>query len=160
MSIWADILGTVSGGGVFGLAGAIAKGWLEIKQHRARMEEKRLDAEIQREVLKLQTDKATIEGEALAFAKSQDGASGGVESSTALASLAKTPGQTWFVFALEGLRSGTRPLLTWGAHLMAFVIFFHLPEEMRREVLMNVFAMASTYGGWWFGTRQAFRFNK
>lgn len=160
MSFLADLLGTAAGGGVFGLAGAIAKGWLEIKQQRARMEEKRLDAEIQRDILKLQTDKATIEGEAVAFARSQDAAAPSTEVTSALAGIASTTAQTWFVLLLEGLRSGTRPLLTWAAHCMAFIIFFHLSEEMRRDVLMQVFAMASTYGGWWFGTRQVFRFNK
>lgn len=157
---WMDVLGVASGGGLFGLVGAVAKGWLELKQAKVRIEERKAEAEIQRELIKLQTDKATIEGEAKAFAGSQAAAAGEGEGIAALSAIATTPAQRWLVLISGALRFGTRSLLTWFAHLIAFIVFFTLDAEMKRLVLLQVFAMASTYGGWWFGSRQVFRFNK
>lgn len=155
-----DILGVATGGGIFGIIGAVAKGLLEIKQQKAKLEEKKIDNEHQLALVKLEIDKGTILAESAAFNASQDSAKSEADSFEGISALAQTPLQRWLVLGAAVLRYATRSLLTWGSHLMAFVVFFTLTADMQQAVLLQLFAMASTYGGWWFGSRQVFRFNK
>lgn len=156
----ADILGVASGGGLFGILGAVAKGFLELKQQKARLEEKKLDQAHQLAVAKLEIDKGTILAESVAFKSSQESSKAEADSFAEIAKLAQTPLQRLLVLWAAVTRYSTRTALTWGAHAMAFAVYFTLPADMKQMVLMSVFAMASTYGGWWFGSRAVFRFNK
>jgi hypothetical protein len=155
-----DILGVASGGGIFGILGSIAKGVLELKQRASLREDKKLDQAHELALVKLKIDQGTIEGETKAFTSSQESGAADNDSLTAVASLAQTPFQRGVLVWVAAARYSTRTVLTWGSHLLAAGVFFTLDAEMQKMVLMSVFAMASTYGGWWFGSRAVFRFAK
>ncbi len=157
---WLEIIaGSVSGGGVLGLLGALGKGWLEIKQARARMEERRLEAEIQRDLMKLQIDRSTVENEGRAFTAAQESSKEDGLDDVAWKKV-RTPGQIWLLLLAEVFRSVTRPALTWATLGVAVFVFSTGDLETRGLITAGLAAMPGTALGFWFGSRPVFRFNK
>lgn len=157
---WLEIIvGSVSGGGVLGILGAIGKGWLEIKQAKARMEERRLEAEIQRDLLKLQIDHSTIENEGKAFVAAQESAKEDAIDDDAWKRV-KTPSQIWLLLLAEVFRSVTRPALTWATLGVAVYVFIVGDQQTKALITAGLSAMPGTALGFWFGSRPVFRFNK
>jgi hypothetical protein len=146
------IAGSLSGGGVLGFLGALGKGWLEIKQARVRIEERKAEAEIQRELVKLKTEQGVMENEAKAFAAAQVASQDDDISDEAWKKV-RTPGQVWILLIAEVFRSVTRPALTWATLAVAVLIFFKGDYQTRILIVAGLAAMPGTALGFWFGAR-------
>jgi hypothetical protein len=134
-------------GGVLGIIGAGVSGWLKIKGMKAQ-------AEIEREMVKLQIDKGTIEADSADFQASQKAAQSESEGLIALAQAAKSRGQSWALILLHIYKGSVRPSLAYGANIAAIIIYFQMPGEFQETILQQIFTLAFAYGGWYIGQRE------
>lgn len=157
---WLELLlGSATGGGLLGFIGALGKGWLEIKQERVRIEGRKAEAEIQRELIKLNIDKTTIENEGAAFNKALEASKEDAVSDEAWKKV-RTPSQVWLLLIVDCLRSGTRPMLTWATLGVAVFLFITGDVQTKALIAAGLSAMPGTALGFWFGSRPVFRFSK
>tara|TARA_R110000824_G_scaffold128020_2_gene288712 strand:+ start:411 stop:875 length:465 start_codon:yes stop_codon:yes gene_type:complete len=143
---WLESLANAGTGGLLGIFGSAVSGWMKLKGMKVK-------AEIDREMLKLQIDKGTIEADSKDFQASQKSAQ--VESD-ALISVAQLAEKSWqkglliwhFVF-----KGSVRPMLALGVHVLAGILYFQMPEQYQDIILQQIFTIAFAYGGWYFGQR-------
>ena len=143
---WTTLLSAGPVGGLVGGLLSLGNGWLSIRKIKA-------EAEIRRDLLKLETDKATIEGANRVFEESQRVAASELRSVEAVAPLATSGWSRGLLVLLCAYRAQLRPTLTVIAHGLALWAFFQVPSAVLQQLALSLFTMAFTYGGWWFGNQ-------
>jgi len=133
-------------GGILGIAGAAVSGWLKIKGMKAQ-------AEIEREMVKLQIDKGTIAADSADFQASQKAAQHESDALVSVASIAEKPWQKGLLIWHFVFKGSVRPLLAVGVHILAGILYFRMPEQYQDVILQQIFTIAFAYGGWYFGQR-------
>lgn len=139
-----DLLFNAAGGGVFGSLLHLATSAFETWQLKKR-------AEV--EVMVMNAKVAAAEKEAAwnAFAKSQDAAGDNDLNVPPTVS----PLMANVLVAVEALRRGTRPLLTWALLFVLIYVFAVSPQAARESMLGEITFGAFTGLFWWFGSRYA-----
>ena len=142
---WLELLGNAGTGGLLGIGGSLATGWMKIKGLKAQ-------AEIDIKKAELGLDKTTIEADAKDFQASQNTAA---EEHKGLIALAKesTPGQKWILVLLHAFKGSVRPSLAYSIHIIAGIAYFSFSDEHQTMILGQIFTMAFAYGGWYYGQR-------
>ena len=143
---WLDLLGNAASGGIVGLLGGLGTGWLKL---RATRDKYTYDLEM----LELQIDKGTLEADSLAFQASHDSAQEEDKATGAIAVLAKESWWGWMVIWVHVFKTSVRPSLAVGAHALVAVAFYNAVPEVQAEMTKQIFAMATLYGGWYYGQR-------
>ena len=143
---WISALTNAGTGGILGIIGSGVSGWLKIKGMKAK-------AEIDREMLKLQIDKGTIEADSADFQASQKAAQHESDSLIAVSSIAEKPWQKGLLILHFIYKGSVRPTLAIGVHILAAVLYFQMPAEYQDIILQQIFTIAFAYGGWYFGQR-------
>ena len=143
---WLQALTNAGTGGILGIAGSIASGWMKIKGMKAQ-------AEIERELLKLQIDKGTVEADSADFQASQKAAQKESDALISISQIAYKPWQRGLLVLHFVFKGSVRPTLALGAHVIAAVLYFKMPEEYQNIILNQIFTIAFAYGGWYFGQR-------
>ena len=95
---WIQALTNAGTGGILGIAGSVASGWLKIRGLKAQ-------AEIEREMVKLQIDKGTIEADSADFQASQKAAQKESDALISISQIADKPWQRGLLvapYAIEG----------------------------------------------------------
>ena len=147
MSFISEILGNVASGGLLGLFGSLATGWMELKKFDRETVRIRDQHEHEQGMAKLGADVAMEAGKAAAFTASQ---------TSAAADSAASGVAPW----AATLRAATRPLLTWLLVAIAAVIAIYAPAEQQARAASELVGLAGMAVGWWFGSRATLRFTK
>jgi hypothetical protein len=137
MNAFLSILGGLGSGGLLGLLGSLATGWLELK--RAAQANAHELAMIQ-----ARSAAAREAADGAAFAASQQSAS----------SDAAVGAASWAVT----LRVATRPGLTW--LLVAAAVVLSWRAGSASDLPLRVLFLAEMAVGWWFGSRSTFSAKK
>lgn len=128
---WASLLGNVASGGVLGLVGQLATGWLHIKEKaQANAHELAL--------IEAQKGLATEQASAAAFAASQSAEAATAGNVSPWAANIKT---LW------------RPALTLLLLVLTTGIYFSAAPEVRAEISGDVVTATTACIFWWFGSR-------
>lgn len=143
---WLSALTNAGTGGIIGILGAGVSGWLKIKGMRAK-------AEIDREMMKLQIDKGTIEADSADFQASQKAAQHEADSLIAVSKIAEKAWHKTLLILHFIYKGSVRPTLAIGVHILAGVLYFQMPAEYQDIILQQIFTIAFAYGGWYFGQR-------
>jgi hypothetical protein len=143
---WVQALTNAGTGGILGIVGSVASGWLKIKGMKAQ-------AEIEREMVKLQIDKGTIEADSADFQASQKAAQHESDALISVANIAESPWQKGLLIWHFVFKGSVRPLLAVGVHMLAGILYFQMPEQYQDIILQQIFTIAFAYGGWYFGQR-------
>lgn len=172
------LLGSATGGGLFGIVGT----WLKGREERAKMKlefdhEQAMAAQRQEE-LRLEADLALQQTEAefagkQAIAETEAEASMDVAASQLRAASYKHDRATYGGGIIDGVRGAMRPLITVYLLIVVTVIAFQMlgiddlfataPDEARavvKQVVQDVVFLAVTAVTWWFGTRPNSRARK
>jgi len=143
---WIQALTNAGTGGILGIVGSVASGWMKLKGLK-------VQAEIDREMLKLQIDKGTIEADSADFQASQKSAQAEGDALISVAHIAEKPWHKGLLIWHFVLKGSVRPILALGAHVLAGILYFQMPEEYQNIILNQIFTIAFAYGGWYFGQR-------
>tara|TARA_R100001463_G_scaffold133888_1_gene195635 strand:- start:930 stop:1394 length:465 start_codon:yes stop_codon:yes gene_type:complete len=143
---WVQALTNAGTGGILGIVGSVASGWMKLKGMKVK-------AEIDREMLKLQIDKGTIEADSADFQASQKSAQVEGDALISVAQIAEKPWQKGLLIWHFVFKGSVRPMLALGAHVLAGILYFQMPEEYQNIILNQIFTIAFAYGGWYFGQR-------
>jgi hypothetical protein len=143
---WLSSLTNAGTGGIIGILGSGISAYFKIKGMKAK-------AEIDREMMKLQIDKGTIEADSADFRASQEAARHESDSLIAVASVAQKSWQKGLLILHFVYKGSVRPTLAIGVHILAAVLYFQMPEQYQDIILQQIFTIAFAYGGWYFGMR-------
>lgn len=141
-----DVLTSSASGGLLGIVGSIGGGWIKLKQ-------KKLENEQSVAMAELDIKKGELMADSADFRASQEAARAENDATGDLSEVAQSAGQRWFLLISSGYRSSVRPNLAYAAHILAGLAFYYADSETRSVMINQVFAMASLYGGWYFGQR-------
>lgn len=128
-----DVLFTAGGGGIFGSLTSLCTSWV---QHRQKLEEMRLTAELAEKSEAWKAFTASLSSDA---------------------GLEKLPENTWsfianFYVFVEGFRRFTRPGLTWALPILLYTAPLFIPNLS--EAQWNSLSFGTwTAIFWWFGSR-------
>lgn len=179
LEILGTIFGSIFSGGATGLIGAAAQRYADYKNKQLDMQLnaqkfanevalRKVDAEIMEQEWAARTQVATVEGEAAkdvaasnAFAESYK-----MEPQRYSDASKLTPGQTWIMVLLDGLRGSVRPLLTIYLCGLTTAVWIQAHSKLSVEdldsssaldvwkmVVGNILYLTTTVVLWWFGTR-------
>jgi hypothetical protein len=143
---WLNALTNAGTGGIIGILGSGASAYFKIKGMKAQ-------AEIEREMVKLQIDKGTIAADSADFQASQKAAQHESDALVSVASIAEKPWQKGLLIWHFVFKGSVRPLLAVGVHILAGILYFQMPEQYQDVILQQIFTIAFAYGGWYFGMR-------
>lgn len=151
---WATILGNCASGGVLGLIGSLATGFLTLAQkkqeHAFRIEEMKEE----RETMRLQVELKQVETAGNIAVEREKGAA---EAFTASVSAeGRIKGEWKWV---TSLRAFTRPGLTWyftglATLIVTYVKLTENSTELQQYAALMVVNMDAMMISWWFGQRQ------
>lgn len=131
MSGWASVLGNVASGGLLGLLGQVATGFMHAYQVRE-------ETKAQVMLLEAQQRVATEQAAGVAFAASQQ---------------AETATQTNVSPWAANIKTLWRPALTLLLLALSTVIYFQSPEVTRADIAGNIVTATTACIFWWFGSR-------